>query len=197
MLTPDEIAAIKSHVRDLAHPDNGIEGVMAVVDLWNENPGLYDAVHQPDPVSGVTIMNPGKDPAAVTDKYMRKVSQAAPDWVAGMRAPKADFKAAAIAAAGKWANGVQDAVANDRFRGGMSKVDSAAAIATAVSDNGMAYTAGVAKRKDKVAAAFGRVIPALGAISQQVRQMPQDTPNDRAQRMLTNLELVRALKGRL
>jgi hypothetical protein len=196
-LDPNEIEAIKQHVRDLAHPDNGLQGVLDVVDLWNQNPGLYDAVHQPDPVTGVTIMNPGKDPAAVTEKYLRKVSAAAPDWVAGMMAPKADFKAAAMAAAGKWTNAVQDAISRDAFRTGMGKVDATAAIATAVSDRGQAYTAGVAKRKDKITAAFQRVIPALGAISQQIRQMPQDTPSDRVARMVANLELVRGLKGKI
>lgn len=197
MLTPEDIAAVKQHVRDLAHPDEGVAGVHAVIDFWNENPGLYEAVHQPDPDSGVTIQNPGPDPAAALDKYLRKTSAAAPDWVRGMQNPKADFKAAAIAAAGKWANSVQDAITNGRFASGMGKVDANAAIQTAVSDNGSAYVAGIQKRKTKVGVAFNAVMPALGAISQQVRQMPQDTPTDREQRMLRNLQLVRALKGKV
>ena len=196
-LSQDEISAIKQHVRDLAHPDNGIEGVHAVIDLWNENPGLYEAVHRTDPATGMTIQNPGPDAAAATEKYLRKTAQSAPDWVRGMLNPKANFKDAAMAAAGKWANGVQDAVNNDRFRTGMGKVDVQAAIAVATSDNGAAYNAGIGKRKQKVADAFARVMPALGAVSQQIRQMPQDTPADRAQRMLKNLELVRGLKGKV
>ena len=196
-LDQTEIDAIKQHVRDLAHPDNGIQGVYDVIDLWNENPGLYEAVHQPDPVTGVTYANPGPDPAAAAEKYFRKVSAAAPDWVRKMQNPKADFKTAAMAAAGKWANSVQDAIPNDRFRSQMGKVDAQAAIQLAVSDNGAAYIAGVNKRKPKVIDAFSRVMPALGAISQQIRQMPQDTPSDRSQRMLANLELVRALKGKV
>jgi hypothetical protein len=190
----DGIAAVKQHIRDLTHPDHGMDGVKAAIDFWNENPGMYEAVHQPDPITGVTIQNPGPDPQAAADKYKRKVAQAAPDWVKGMLAPKASFKTAAMAASGKWASGVQDAVQNDRFRKGMGKVDEAEAIRVATSDNGAAYVAGAAKRQDKVVRVFATLMPALGAISQQIRQMPQDTPADREQRMVENLRRMRALK---
>lgn len=193
-LTAEQREAARETIRDLAHPDNGMQGVIDVMKLYEELPGLYSAIHQPDPETGLNIMNPGPDPVAAAAKYKRKVSQAAPDWVAGMRNPKADFKTAAMAAAGKWASGVQDAMTNDRFRRGMGKVDVQEAINTATSDNGAAYTAGAAKRQAKVERVFQVLMPALGAISQQIRQLPQDTPQDREQRMVENLRRMRALK---
>jgi len=193
-LTTEQREVARQTIRDLSHPDNGMQGIVDVMNLYEEMPGLYSAIHQPDEVTGITIMNPGPDPQAAAAKYKRKVSQAAGDWVAGMRSPKADFKAAAMAAAGKWSSGVQDAITNDRFRKGMGKVDVQEAIATATSDNGAAYVAGAAKRQAKVERVFAVLMPALGAISQQIRQMPQDTPADREQRMLENLRRMRGLK---
>ena len=188
------IAAVKQHVRDLAHPSNGMQGIIDVMDFWSANPGMYEAVHQPDPETGLTIQNPGPDPATATEKYLRKTQQAAPDWVRGMNNPRANFKDAAMAADGKWKNGVQAAIQADRFRRGMSKVDAAEAIRVATSDNGAAYTAGVSKRREKVARVFQTLMPALGAISMSIRQMPQDTEADREQRMVENLRRMRGLK---
>lgn len=196
ILSPEQRATINGIFHELATADNGIEGVMAAVQMWDENPGLYEAMHRPDE-NGITPRNPGPDATRMTEKYLRKVSQAAPDWVAGMQNPRADFKTAAIAARGKWADGVNRAVAGDHFAKGMSNVDSAEAIATAVSDNGQAYTSGVSKRKGKVARSFTRLAPALGAVSSAVRSMPQDTPGDREQRMIKNLQLMRELGTRL
>jgi hypothetical protein len=195
--TADAIAAIKQHVRDLAHPDNGPQGVQDVIDFWDANPGLYEAVHQQDPATGLTIMNPGPDATAMVDKYMRKTGAAAQDWVRGMQNPRANFRDAAIAAAGKWEDGVQRAINDKRFSKGMQGVDVNEAIATATSDGGSAYTAGVKKRQAKVTRVFGRLAPILGAVSQQVRQMPQDTPADREARMLRNLQLMRNVGNQL
>lgn len=195
-LTQDQHDTVNAIFHDLTNHVNGIEGVMAAVDMWNENPGLYDAMHAPN-ADGLTIRNPGPDATRMTEKYLRKVSQAAPDWVAGMQNPKANFRDAAIAAKGKWSDGVTRAMQNDSFARGMGAVDVAEAIATATSDNGNAYVAGVNKRKAKVGRAFTKLAPALGAISSSIRSMPQDTPADREQRMLKNLQLMRELKGRL
>lgn len=194
-LSQEQISTVKQIVKDLAHPDNGVAGVLAVGEFWDENPGLYEAVHQPDPVTGLTIMNPGPDGARMAEKMLRNVARSAGDYVIGVQNPRADFKQAALAANGKWKDSVQRAVAEDRFSKGMQGVDSAAAVAIATADGGAAFTAGVAKRKDKITAAMQKLAPKLGAVSQQVRQMPQNTPEERAQRMLRNLELMRAIKG--
>lgn len=194
-LNQEQRTAVREIVKDLAHPDNGMAGVHAVIDFWEENPGLYEAVHQPDEVTGLNVMNPGPDGARMAEKMLRNVARSAQDYVTGVQNPRADFKAAALAANGKWKDSVQRAAAEDRFAKGMQGVDVAEAIRIATSDGGAAFTAGVAKRKDKITAAMNRLAPKLGAISQQIRQMPQNTPEDRAQRMLRNLELMRGIKG--
>jgi lipoprotein-anchoring transpeptidase ErfK/SrfK len=183
-LSYDDAQAVKQSIRALAAQDDPIKAFHDIIDVWDANPGLYEAVHQPDPLTGVTIQNPGPDAARMADKYARKTGAAAQDWVAGMQNPKADFKQAAIAAGGKWASRTQEAIQQDKFRKGMANVDAAEAIATAVSDGGSAYTAGVQKRLPKVQRAFARLAPLLGGVSQTVRAMPQDTDAQREQRLL-------------
>ena len=194
-LTPEQKAAINEVFHDLVKPENGIEGVHAAIRMWEEHPGLYEAMHTPDPDTGIILRNPGPDANRMTEKMLRNVARSAQDYVQGMQNPKADFKQAALAANGKYKDSMLLAVQEDRFQKGMQGVDSAAAIATATSDNGAAFTSGVAKRKDKIAAAMQRLAPKLGAVSAAVRQLPQNTPEDRMQRMIKNLELMRALKS--
>lgn len=197
MLTPEQRTTINDIFHQVTAPGTGIDGVMAAVGMWNENPGLYDAMHEPDPETGLIIRNPGPDAGRMFEKYSRKVQSAAKDWVSGMQNPKANFRDAAIAAKGKWADGVQRAMNNDSFGRGMASVNVGEAIATATSDGGQAYVAGVGKRAPKIQRVMQQLAPALGAISSQIRQMPQDTEAQRTQRMTANLDLMRQLKGRL
>jgi len=176
--------AVKDGIRALAGQTDPAKAFNDIMDVWEGNPGLYEAVHQPDPETGVTIMNPGPDAGRMAEKYMRKTGAAAGDWVSGMQNPKASFKQAAIAAKGKWANRTTEAIQQDRFARGMAQVDEAEAIATATSDGGSAYTAGIQKRAPKVQRAFARLAPMLGAVSQTIRAMPQDTDAQREQRLL-------------
>ncbi len=198
-LSFDEAQTIKSHIAALAANPDTIAAFHAVVDVWDANPGLYEAVHVKDPETGVTLANPGPDATRMAAKYARKTAAAAQDWLEGITNPKDSFKQAAIRAKGKWANRLQEAIAQDRFGRGMNAVDEAEAIATAVADNGAAYTAGTAKREPKVRRVFGRLAPLLGAVSQSIRSMPQDTDAQRAQRLaqarVLMIEVGRRLKG--
>ncbi|MBF6606965.1 MAG: hypothetical protein IVW53_15465 [Chloroflexi bacterium] len=138
----------------------------------------------------------GVDAARMLDKYQRRTAAAGADYVAGVQNPKRSFKTAALAANGKWKNRVQEAIQADRFAAGMNGVNEQEAIATATADGGAAYTAGVAKRIPKVQRAFQVIAPQISAVSQRVQGMPQDTPQQREQRMLANLQGMRAVSSR-
>jgi len=183
-LSYDDAQAIKASIRELAAQPDQAKAFNDIMDVWDESPGLYGAVHQPDPVTGVTIQNPGPDPTRMLDKYSRKTSAAGQDWADGVRSPKASFKSAAIAAKGKWASRTQEAIQQDKFAKGMAQVDEQEAIATATQDGGSAYVAGIQKRLPKVQRAFTRLAPMLGTVSQTIRAMPQDTDAQREQRLL-------------
>jgi thiol:disulfide interchange protein len=133
------------------------------------------------------------DAQRMLEKYLRRVQSAGQDYVAGMQAPRRSPKQAALAAVGKYKNRTMEAIQQGRWEAGVQNYDEAAAIAAATSDGGAAYTAGIAKRQQKVATAFSRIAPQLTSISQTIQSMPQDTPEQRAQRMNRNLELMRGL----
>lgn len=138
----------------------------------------------------------GIDAARMLDKYQRRTSAAGGDYVHGMQNPRRSFKQAALAANGKWKNRVQEAIQQDRFSQGMNAVNEQEAIATATADGGSAYTAGIAKRIPKVQRAFQIIAPQIAAVSARVQGMPQDTPQQREQRMLENLRGMRGVSVR-
>lgn len=189
-LTYDEAQGLNADLRNMIDGLDPVAAFHAIADTFDGSPGLYAAMHVANPETGVTLRNPGPDAGAMAEKYGRKVAQAAPDYVRGVQNPRASFKQAAIAANGKWKNRVQEAVQQDRFASAMGKVDEAEAITMATSDGGAAYTAGAGKRQAKVNRVFGRLAPLLGSVSTAIRQMPQDTDAQRAQRLLAARQLM-------
>jgi hypothetical protein len=173
-----------------------VEGAIRWGDLLVGDPEIFDAVHGRELAEGVHLQNPGPDATRATEKYLRNTQAATADWAAGMQNPRRDPRAAAAAANGKFKQRVQQALNEDRWLHGVRNYDLAEAVQTAVSDGGAAYAAGIQKRSSKVARAFAELMPRLGAISQAVQQMPQDTEAAREARMLANLRAMRQLSGR-
>lgn len=190
-LTLDEVQAVDQYVKDLAAGSDPAAAFHAQADFWNEHPGLYEKVHEVKAAHGLPARNPGPDAGAMTEKYLRNTAAATSDYVRGVQNPRRDPKEAALAAVGKWRDGVQRAIQQDRFRRGVAAYDVAAARQAATSDNGSAYAAGIQKRADKVRNAFGRLVPLLSSVSQSVQALPQDNEQQREQRMVTNLRLMR------
>lgn len=198
-LTYAEAQGLNADLRNMIDGMDPVNAVNAIIDTFEENPGLYEGMHVANPETGVILRNPGPDAAKMTEKYGRKVAAAAQDYVTGVQNPKASFKQSAIAANGKYKNRVQEAISQDRFAKAMAQVDEAEAIQMAISDGGSAYTAGAAKRLPKVARVNARLAPMLGAVSTAIRQMPQDTDEQRAQRLLAArkgmIEVGKRMKG--
>lgn len=198
-LTYQEAQGLNADIRTMIDGMDPVSAVNAIIDTFEGNPGLYEGMHVANPDTGVILRNPGPDAAKMAEKYGRKVSAAAQDYVTGVQNPKASFKQAAIAANGKYKNRVTEAIAQDRFAKAMAQVDETEAIQMAISDGGSAYTAGAAKRLAKVTRVFGRLAPMLGAVSTAVRAMPQDTDEQRAQRLLAArkgmIEVGKRMKG--
>jgi hypothetical protein len=136
----------------------------------------------------------GADAARMLDKYMRRTQAAGQDYVTGVQNPKRNPKQAALAAAGKYKQRVIEAANAGLYEAGIRSYDEAAAIAAATGDGGAAYVAGIQKRGPKISAAFTDLAPRLNAVSQQVQSMPQDSEEQRTQRMIRNLQLMRGLK---
>lgn len=176
-----------------------ITAAITIGQLYVDNPEFHEALHGQEIAPGVRIQNPGPDAARMTDKYLRRTQAAAQDYVTGMQNPRRDPVQAGVRAAGKWANRVQEAINNRLYEAGVRGQNYQEAVNIAISDGGAAFTQGVAKREAKVARVFQDLAPRLGAISQQIQAMPQDTEAQREQRLLAArramVALGRARKG--
>ncbi len=152
--------------------------------LFSERPDVYDALHMREIAPGVHKRNPGPDSQMMTDRYIQGVSNAGSRYVEGMRAPRRDPKQAAIRAAGKWANRTQEAITERRYEKGISNYNVAEAVEIATADGGSAYVSGATKRQAKVQRTFARLAPLIGGVSQAIQNMPQDTDQQREQRLV-------------
>jgi len=170
-----------------------VEGAIEWGRLLANDPEIYNAVHGREIAPGVRIQNPGPDPARMTAKYLARTSAATQDYVDGMNAPRRDPKAAAVAARGKYKQRMQESLNNDSWAKGVQSYDYAEAVRIATADGGSAYAAGIQKRADKIARSHQRLAPRLGGISQAIQSMPQDSPEQREQRMIANVRAMRRL----
>jgi len=151
---------------------------------FSDDPEFYAALHGREIAPGVHIQNPGPDPARMTERLLRKVQGASQDYVTGMQNPRRDPKAAALRAAGKFADKIQAAIRDKRYEAGIRNYDQAEAVQIATSDGGSAYAQGVAKRAAKIARVHQRLAPLLGGVSSAIQAMPQDTDGQREARLI-------------
>ena len=166
--------AIDQYIKDLAKNDDPLAAFHAQVDFWDDNPGVYDAVHDTKRAHGLPARNPGPDGAMMARRMIAGVGQTADRFVEGIRKER-----------------TQKAIAQDRFAAGVRGYDEAAAVQAATSDGGAAWQQGVAKREGKIVAAMTKLAPLLSAVSQTVQAMPQDNEGQREARMITNLRAMR------
>jgi hypothetical protein len=195
-LTYDQAQGVKADLRAMTEGLSPEDVFNALCDTWDGEPGLYEAIHVPNPETGVTLRNPGPDGSRMAAKYQRNVAAAGTSYVEGVQSPARSFKQAAIAAAGKHTQRTMEALQEGRFAKAMANVDEQEAITNATSDGGAAYTAGAAKRQAKVLRVMTKLAPMLGAVSQAIQSMPQDNDAQRAQRLLKARELMLQLGKR-
>lgn len=170
--------------RDILENNDPVTGSVLLAERMLADPDFFGALHGRELAPGIHIQNPGPDPARMTEKLIRRSQGAAQDYVEGMRNPRRDPVAAAKRAAGKWGNRVQEAIQNRSYEKGVGKQDYPEAVRIATEDGGSAYTQGVAKRATKIARVYQDLAPRLGAVSQAIQAMPQDTEAQREQRLL-------------
>jgi hypothetical protein len=117
-------------------------------------------------------------------------------WQTQTAASVEDAKAAAIAAAPRYAAGVQAAISKNRFALGVGKIDPAAVRATILATPASAVADGIQKRLPQVTKAFVRLAPLIDAAANVSRAMPNTTQSDRKARMVTNFDQMSAIKDK-
>jgi len=179
----DHDTAVAIRDRILAENDP-VTAAVILGDRLVSDPEFYAALHGQEIAPGIHISNPGPDPTRTATKLITRAQAATGDYVEGMKNPKRSPVEAAKRAAGKWASRVQDAITNKAYEKGVGKQDYAEAVAIATGDGGAAYASGVSKRQAKIQRVHADLMPRLGALSQSIQAMPQDTDAQREQRLL-------------
>jgi hypothetical protein len=130
-----------------------------------------------------------KNPTEVAQKYSRRVSQAQPDYEAGVKNPKRSWSQAYKDSETRMANAYSQALANGKMRRGVDRVGDQgwqqAAISKASRYAQSAQTAG-AKYAERVA----DIIAAGEAGASASRQIPGDTFEGRLERMSANARAI-------
>ncbi len=124
-------------------------------------------------------------------KQIANAVNGAQNWVDGVQRPSADFKAAGLAAAGKWKARTQEAIQGDRFAKALAKVNVDEAIATAVAVGGAGFAAGIQAREAKIRRTVADLQPRVAAVKAAVDAMPQDTEAQRDARALAAIKGMR------
>lgn len=178
----DSAHALRQRILD-ENPDP-LVAAGKLTELFEQHPDVYDALHMKQGPSGLTIQNPGPDAEIMASKYLRNTANAAQSYVEGMQRPRRDPKQAALRAAGKWKNRMQEAIQHGSFEKGIQRADYSEAVRIATEDGGAAYTSGIAKRENKVRQAFAELAPHFAGLSTAIQGMPQDTEAQREARLL-------------
>jgi hypothetical protein len=180
-------------VDEISRDPNIPRSAIRLGQLYTERPEVFEALHNREIAPGVRKNNPGPDASHTAAKLVRNAQAATQDYVRGMQNPRRDPKTAAVAAKGKWAERLQQAIQNDSYGKAVARYDLGEAVAIATGDGGAAFASGIAKRQAKIERVHAQLMPQLGAISQRIQSLPQDNEGQRTQRMIQNLESMRAL----
>lgn len=99
-------------------------------------------------------MPPVKPLDAISEKWSRQSNTAQPEYIAGIENPRRSWAAATSAAASSWAQGVQDAIANNSFSDGVKQVGDQAWQDAARSKGPSRWAEGIRLSKAKYEAGF-------------------------------------------
>jgi hypothetical protein len=159
---------------------------------YDSNPQHPDLIGKPEG-NPVQIRPAFPDAATFTKALTDGVAANSAKYAAGVRAPRKNFLEAAKASNQAWKNGVQAAVAGDRFLAGLGKVNPDEAIETAATLGAATYVQGVQGRAAKIQRIMTEVAPAMAAAVSTVRALPANTDADREARAVAMIRAARAV----
>jgi len=136
----------------------------------------------------ISIRPAVQDPTAQAEKTIQRATNAAGDWLAGIKSPRRDPKAQAIKGNATYKNAMQVALAADAYLHGVQNMDVDAMLATLDLLGTGVYTAGLAARKSKLVAKLTKMAPLLTAHKAKMDSMPTATDSDRQAKMIANLQ---------
>jgi len=127
-------------------------------------------------------------------KMINRVKNASADWEAGVANPRRSPTAQMKAAAGKWKSRMQAAIQNDSWSRAINQLTDDSIKAAAAKVGGGKFVDGITAREQKIRDAITKLQPKVAALSSRIQAMPQDTDQQREQRMVENLRGMRGIK---
>ncbi len=115
--------------------------------------------------------------AQVVEKYKRRASQASPDYLAGVKAPKKDWATETAAASENYGAGVSAAIANGSFEKGVQAAGTPKWARKAVAVGAGRFGPGVAAAAPDYSEKMGKVLSTIEGISLPPRGAKGDPRN--------------------
>lgn len=104
-------------------------------------------------------------------------------WLTNTKASVDGMKAAALTSGKRFADGVQEAIREDRFTKGVAKIDTAEVRSTLDKVGASGFSSGISNREAKITRAITTLQPKVAALKQTIANMPQDTDAQREDRL--------------
>ena len=118
-----------------------------------------------------------KDMSKIQEKFVRRTSQAGPDYDSGVSSPRRDWATATKAAESNFEQGIQAAISKKRFGSGVAKAGTAKFLRGAREKGVARYPAGVAAGAGDYAAGFEPFRSALASTTLPPRKARRDPSN--------------------
>lgn len=174
----------------VATADDAIKAFRASVLVFADHPELVEQArvsYVGNPISVETV----KSVDQWVNDQIQGAQNAGDKWVRGIQSPSRDPKAAALAAANKYATRTTQAIAEKRYDKGVAGYNLDDAINTAVKVGGAGYAAGVANREAKIRAKVSKLQPLVVAAKKTLDAMPSDTDSQAEQKAVAAIKLMR------
>ena len=131
------------------------------------------------------------------EKQIGRTISAADEWEKRTLNPRKDPVKAAIAANEKRKRNLEEAERKDKWLKAMEQVDMESRQKTIKAVGATGFRRGIEARKDKIKNKIKRLRPLVLANKEVIQAMAQDTPEQREDRMLTNLRNMRKIGDEL
>lgn len=127
----------------------------------------------------------------IATRYQEGVAASGDRWIQGMRNPRRDPKAAAVAASATYKAAMQKSLTEDAYAKGVAQIDPAEALATAERVGSSGYQAGAIARVPKMQKSMAKFVPHAQAAVTAVRNLPAVTDQDRENRAVAMIRGMR------
>jgi len=131
------------------------------------------------------------------EKQIGRTISAADEWEKRTLNPRKDPVKAAIAANEKRKRNLEEAERKDKWLKAMEQVDMESRQKTIKAVGATGFRRGIEARKDKIKNKIKRLRPLVLANKEVIQAMAQDTPEQREDRMITNLRNMRKIGDEL